>query len=264
MTFRNIKNTTVHFLLTSSVLLGIAAAVPQQAHAQLATFDAASFANLGHIWNEDVSTSLKISQEIQAATAILNNGLKIYGLAMQETQFLKKGQVLQAVGFLAQHAQIPGHQQWDSALTAAGGMAFAANSVQQMMLPGQSMQNRIAMAASFSTAMLNSIGSCNAAAASNSNALAGLQQMAMDMNPSANTQSQQANIANLSMAQQLQMEECKQNLQQQIAKAHMLTMMERLDRDQSSQANYTTMQASLTNNPMGNSDPAADLTRGMN
>jgi hypothetical protein len=259
-----LRKVSVHFLLSATLLLWLTAITPEKASAQLATFDASGFAQMGKIWNEDVSTNTKLAQELAQALKLFNQTVQIYGIALQETQFLKKGQVLQAIGFAAQHAYIPGHTQWDNAMTAAGGVAYAGATVQQLMTPGQSMQNRILMSNSFATSMLSTLGSCNVAAAQNQGAAAALQQMAMDMNPAANSRANQANLTNLGIAQQLQIMQCQQNMQREEAKAHLLNTMQTMDRDQSAQSTYANVDTIYANNPMWNTSPAADLLAGMN
>ncbi len=226
-----------HLLLATLVLTGLTVASPQTANAQWAVFDGANYAELGAIWGQNVSMAVKMAQELQQGLMLYNNAVQIYGVASQEASYLKHKQILLAVGFLAQHAMIPGHPGWDKALTAASGIVNAGAAWQQMTARGpmnsmQAITSRIQLADSFGASMLNSIGSCNAAAAQSNGSIASLEQMAIDLSPNANTRANQANLGNMGQTQQLRIQQCQQNIQQQQAQLQMLHAMAQRDQDQ--------------------------------
>jgi len=226
----SIKLNHISLALFSGLLL--TAVSTRQANAQIATFDASSFASLTKQLSTEVKNGATLTQQLATATKILTASMQMYSLAMQEASFIKNKNLLMAAGFLAQNAQMPGHAQWDRALTAAGGVATSAGVWQQMMSPGTSAMSRMMMADSFAAAALNSIGSCNQAAFSNDAALSRLEQMSIDMNPAANTRANQANLANMSSTQILRVQECQHNLQLQQAKLQLLAVQEQRARDQ--------------------------------
>jgi uncharacterized protein with PhoU and TrkA domain len=80
--------------------------------------------------------------------------------------------------------------------------------------------------------MLNSIGSCNAAAQQTNGALSSLEQMAIDLSPSANTRANQANLNNMGQTQALRVQQCQQNIQQQQAQLQMLHALAQREQDQ--------------------------------
>lgn len=226
-----------HLLVPMLTLLGWTVVSPQVANAQFAVFDATNWAMMGKIWSEDVSTGVKMSQELQQGLKLYNNAVQIYGVASQEASYLKNKQILLAVGFLAQYAVIPGHPQWSKALTAASGIAGAAAVWQQMSAPGgrnsfQAMNSRIQLADSFGASVLNAVGSCNAAAARTDSSIASLEQIAISLSPSANTRATQANLGNLAHTQQLRIQQCEQNIQTQQAQLLMLQALAQRDQDQ--------------------------------
>ena len=226
-----------HLLLATLVLTGLTVVSPQAANAQFAVFDASNWAMMGQIWNSDISTGIKMSQELQQGLMLYNNAVQIYGVASQEASYLRNKQILMAVGFLAQHAMIPGQPNWDRALTATAGITYAGTVWQQMTARGainsmQAIKSRIQLADSFGVSMLNSVGSCNAAAQQTNGALSSLEQMAIDLTPSANTRANQANLNNMGQTQALRVQQCQQNIQQQQAKLQMLHAMAQREHDQ--------------------------------
>lgn len=206
---------------------------PQNARAQWTVFDPSTYAEMGEVWNQDVSMNVKLAAELQQGASLLTQTMQIYGLATREATYLSKGQVLQGLGFAAQHAIIPGQPGWDSAMMTAGGIARAGLTWQQMTNPSTSLQSRIQLANSFGTSALNAIGNCYAAAQSNSSSLSQLQLMVSDTGGAANTAANQRNVGNMTAAQQLRYHQCEENLQEQQAKLALLHAQEMMDRDQS-------------------------------
>jgi hypothetical protein len=199
---------------------------------QLPTFDASNFITNVKNWGQGIQNGATATQTLQNGMKLLSQATQMYGIASQEVSYIKNKQILLAVGFLAQHAMIEGQPGFDKALSAASGIAYAGQQWQKMLAPGASLQSRIAMANSFAADALNSIGSCNQAAAGNAGSLASLEQMSVDLNPAANTRANQANISNMSQTQQLRVAQCQQNVQLQQAKMQLLEVQERQQRDQ--------------------------------
>ena len=110
------------FLIGSLLLTVLLTVVPEKAQAQWTVFDPSTYSELGAVWSEDVSTGVKeFAEEVKQMTSLLTQTIEIYNLAKTEASFLEKGHILQAVGFAAVHATIPGHPDWDKAMITAGG-----------------------------------------------------------------------------------------------------------------------------------------------
>ena len=225
----------LYWLAPVAVLLGML--LPAQSQAQWPTFDAANFATAGKIWKEDISTNQKLIQEIAWATKQYAMAVQIYGVASREASYIRNKQIFLAAGFLAQHAILPGHPDWDKAMTSVSGIAKAGAAWQQMTAPGglnsfSALNNRIQMATSFGTEMLNAIGSCNASMANNDNALAALEGMGVSLNGPANTRATQANIGNMASTQNLRVQQCQQAMAAQQLKIQALQMAHQQTADQ--------------------------------
>jgi hypothetical protein len=209
-------------LKSTLVIFGVVAgavAFPRPAAAQFLVHDPVNLLALIKQLASEVQNGATLAQQLQTGLKLYNNAVQLYGVASQEASFLKNKQILLAAGFLAQNAMIPGQPGWDKALTTAGGIAGAGAAWKQMTAPGGSLQNRIKMADSFAASMLNSVGSCNAAAAQSDGSLGKLEQMAADLSPAANSRANQANLGNMASTQQLRVQECQHNLQLQQAGA---------------------------------------------
>ena len=217
----------------------------------------AQVSSLGSIASSQASTLTKVVEEVQTAKQIYGNAIQIYSLAQQQASFLRNRDLLQTAGFVAQHASIPGHPEWDGALTTAGGLAAAGTTWQRMATPGASLKNRIDLADSFGTSMLNSLGNCFAAAQQNTGPVASLQSLVASVDPAVNTQAAQANIANLSFSQALRIQQCQQNLQLQQAKLQTLDALAARERDQAVYSMRTEDAAARGNLSVG--DTAAQI-----
>jgi hypothetical protein len=62
-------------------------------------FDPTSYATLGHIWTEDISTGAKILQTYNQTVKIVQNGLQMYGLAMEMAQRVQNKSVWETAAF---------------------------------------------------------------------------------------------------------------------------------------------------------------------
>jgi hypothetical protein len=211
-------------------VFGLALVSPERAAAQIPVTDALSNLQL-------TIQNAKWVQELAQGLRIYNNAVQTYGVASQEASYLRSKQVLLAVGFLAQHAMIPGQTGWDRALTSVGCIANSAAVWQQMTAPGGTnsflaLSNRIKLADSFGTSMLNAIGNCNAAAAQTNGSIGSLEQMASDLSANANTRANQSNLNNMGQTQQLRIQQCQHAMQMQQAQLQMLHAMQQRDQDQ--------------------------------
>jgi hypothetical protein len=222
------KNVQMFVLATVALAIG-----SQKAEAQWTVFDPATYGEVGAVWSENVSMNVKLDLTLVQITNILKQATKIYGLAEQESTFLSKGQIRQAVGFFAQVADIPGHDSWNKVMREAGSLANADSAWQEMANPNMAARNRIAMADSFAASALQSLGNCNSAATTNGNNLGGLEAMILSGEPGANTAANQRNLANLSASQQIRYLQCQENLDEQRTKLELLRAHEARDRDQS-------------------------------
>jgi hypothetical protein len=240
-----------------ATLLGLTVVSPRPASAQWAVFDASSWTMMSKVWSQDVNNFQKLKEEVEQATKIYNNGVQIYTLAQQEASFIRNKELLQAAGYMAYHATIPGHPEWDAKFTTVGGLAAAGTTWQQMATHGFGLRNRINLADSFGTSMLNTLGNCYAAAARNDGKISALESIATSTDPSANTRATQANIGNMSSTQALRIQECQHNLQMQQAKLQMLNALEQRDRNQSISDLRAADAATRAN--MTVSDTSADL-----
>lgn len=250
------------FLLAA--MIGIAVVIPQKASAQFATFDAANFATNVKNWVQDVQNGASLQSEVTNGIKMFNQAVQMYSLALQETQFLKKGQWMMAVGFGAQHAGIPGQPAWDTALTSVGGMANASNAFQQMMTPGMSIQNRIQLMNSFGASAIAAIGSCNVAAVHSDSSMSAVEQVMFNMNPAANTRANQANVGNMTLQQLARQQQCQNALAQKQLEIHLANMMQQQEIAQGSVTTFTKQNSVNTTNPMYNNNPAGTLLLTMN
>jgi hypothetical protein len=217
----------------------------------------AQVSSLGSIASSQASTLTKVIEEVQTAQRIYGNAVQIYSLAQQQASYLRNKDLLGTVGYAAQHVSIPGHPEWDGALTTAGGLASAGTTWQRMATPGASLKNRIDLADSFGASMLHSLGNCYAAAQQNAGPLASLKSLAASVDPEANTRATQANIANMSFSQALRIQQCQQNLQLQQAKLQTLNALAARERDQAIYSMRTEDAAARGNLSVG--DTAAQI-----
>jgi hypothetical protein len=236
------------FSLSLLSVLVLTAVSSRQANAQFGgiVHDPINLVTLSKQLSSEVQNGATLTQQLATATKILTSSMQLYGVAMQETTFIKNKNLLLAAGFAAQNVSIAGHPAWDKALAAGGGVAAAGGVWQQMMSPGASVASRMALADSFAAAALNSIGSCQQAALANDGALNRLEGMAIDLNPASNTRANQANLSNMSMAQALRVQECQHNLQMQQAKLQLLQVQQQRTKDQE-MADQTAAQAAVLN-----------------
>ncbi len=223
---------------------------PSHAQAQWAVFDGASYAELGTIWSENVSTNVKLAQTVVQGGTLISQGLQIYNLALRETTALRNKQWMQAAGYLS-HLNIPGQPNWTIALRSGGGVLMAAGAWQQMTAPRTSMQNRIQIADGFGTSMMDALGGCNASAIQNDGAIGQLEQIALSMNTLDNTGAALGGMSNMGISQQLRIQQCQHNIQQQQAQAQMLQMMRQRDYENAQFTTYQNVDAITASNPRG-------------
>ncbi len=230
-----------------TVALGFSA-VPMQA--QWLVTDPASYTYFGEIWTQNVSTVAKLAQTVQQGQQLISQGLNIYNLAMRETTALRNKQFMQAAGVLS-NMTIPGQPQWTLALRSAAGPLAAAGVWQEMTRPGTSLQNRIQIADAFGASMANSLGSCNAAAMQSDGAIGQLESIALSMSTLDNTRAALGGATNMGITQQLRIQECQHNLQQQQAQIQMLQLMRQRDQENAQFTTYQNITAISTAKPRG-------------
>jgi hypothetical protein len=239
------------FLVSTLLALGLSAASTQTAHAQgFPVFDWSNWESLGSIWSEDISTGVKIEQTVQQGTQLISNGLNVYNLAMRETTALRNKQWMLAAGYLS-NLSIPGHSNWTIALRSAAGPLVAAGVWQEMTRPGATLQNRIQIADAFGTSMANSLESCNSAAMQSDGAIGQLESIALSMSTLDNTRAALGGATNMGLTQQLRIQECQHNLQQQQAQIQMLQLMRQRDQENAQLTTYQNIDAIATSNPRG-------------
>jgi hypothetical protein len=196
-------------------------------------------------------TNSNVIQQVVQGAQMIQQGLNVYNLAMRETTILRNKQYMQAAGALSILQPIPGHSDWNMALTAAGGIASAAGVWQRMTMPGTTLSSRIQIADSFGTSMLNSLGNCNAAAAQTHGAIGELENLAMSIAALDNTHAALGGAANMGITQQLRIQECQHNLQQQQAQAQMISLMRQRDYENAQQTTYQNIGTISLQNPRG-------------
>jgi hypothetical protein len=244
-------NKLKQFLVSTLLAFGLSAASTQTANAQgFPVFDWTNWVSLGSIWSEDISTGVKIEQTVQQGTQLISNGLNVYNLAMRETTALRHKQWMLAAGYLS-NLSIPGHSNWTIALRSAAGPLAAAGVWQEMTRPGTSLLTRIQIADAFGISMANSLGSCNAAAMQSDGAIGQLESIAASVSTLDNTRAALGGATNMGITQQLRIQECQHNLQQQQAQIQMLQLMRERDQENAQLTTYQNIDAIAASNPRG-------------
>jgi hypothetical protein len=230
-------------------------AVPMQA--QWAVFDVSTWTAIGQVWNEDISTNLKLAQTLTQGAQIIQNGLQIYNLAMRETTALRNKQWMLAAGSLANLPSIPGHPNWTVALKSSAGPIVAAGVWQEMVKPGGSLANRVQIADAFGGSMVGSLGSCNAAAVQTDGAIGQFENFATSFATLDNTHAALGGATNMGLTQLLRVQECQHNLQQQQAQAQLVHLMQQRDYEYSQLTTQQDVVSIGQSNPRGMTNLAA-------
>jgi len=245
----------IRFLSAAMVLaVGFVAVAPTPAPAQIMVTDPASYAYFAKIWTSDLSTGIKMAQTVVQGGQLLQQGLQMYNFVRQEATALQHKEWMQAAGALSMLNFGPAHSNWNLALRSAAGPLYAAGVWTEMTNPNVSVANRIQIADAFGTSMANSLGSCQAAALQNDGAIGQLESVAISADPMNNTYMTMGNLTNMGISQQLRIQQCQHNLQQQQVQGQMLQMMRQRDYDNYQYTTQTNMLSIAASNPRGITD----------
>ncbi len=239
--------------LSLPVLFGVIgfASMSAPVQAQWQVTDPGSYVFFGHIWESDLSNGIKIETTIQQGVTMISQGLKLYNLAMQETTALRNKNFMQAAGVLAQLGPIPGNQDLTNVLRSATGAMAAAGVWQRITAPGGTLAARIQMADSFAISTMNSLGSCNASAIDTDSAIGQFEHFAISMDTFDNTHAALAGGTNMGIDQQLRIQECQHNLQQQELQLRLLELHRQRDYENAQQTSVQSVTSIASSNPQG-------------
>lgn len=191
--------------------------------------DLSAISTLGHIWEEDISTTAKIVQEIQQMEKIYNQGVQTYNLGLAMSQrFTNKPWRTYGMNLLnvttpnrfgetvnwdaALNTGAGAAAAWQSGTFALGNMSFVQGTTQARTL------GHIEMADSAGQSAVATLGACNAISARNEPILTNLEQTVLDGTDVTNTAIRQVNLTNSALAQQNRMLQCSQAIQYEQAK----------------------------------------------
>jgi len=127
----------------------------------------------------------------------------------------------------------------------------AAGVWQRITAPGQALASRIQIADSFAVSTLNSLGSCNAAAIDTDNAIGQFEHFAISMDTFDNSHAALAGGTNMGISQQLRIQQCQHNLQQQELQLRLLELHRQRDYDNAQQTTMTSVASIASSNPQG-------------
>jgi len=241
----------VKLKLSLPALFGVIAFATTSApvQAQWTVTDPGAYAYYGTIWSSNVSNGLKIQETITQGVQMISQGLKIYNLAMQETTALRNKNFMQAAGVLASLGPIPGHSDLTNALRSATGGLEVVGVWQRLTTPGATLAARIQMADGFAQSIITSLGSCNAAAIDTDSAIGQFEHFAISADTFDNTHAALAGGTNMGLSQQLRIQECQHNLQQQQLQLELLRLHRDRDYENAQQTSVTSVASIAAANP---------------
>ena len=239
------------FKFSLPALLGVIgfASIVAPVQAQWTVTDPGAYAYYGTIWSSNVSNGLKIQETITQGVQMISQGLRIYNLAMQETTALRNKNFMQAAGVLASLGPIPGHSDLTNALRSATGGLEAAGVWQRLTTPGATVRARVQMADGFAQSVITSLGSCNAAALDTDSAIGQFERFAMSADTLDNTRAAIGGGTNMGITQQLRIQECQHNLQQQQLQLELLRLHRERDYENAQQNSVTAVATIAASNP---------------
>jgi hypothetical protein len=212
-------------------------------------FDPTSYATLG--------------SQLTEAVKILENGIQVYNLAVQEATYLEHKEVFQAVGLVTSHvnvANIGGETAgWDQALTTASAVGGAVLAWQRASDPATSLLARINLADSMGADALMVIGSCNQNSQQNDGAIGALEAMAVSGDGLANTADALGNIQNMAQTQALRTQQCQHAMENERLKQMSLETLRYRDLESQSLTTFNTIDTTYATNPVGMSDVSSTL-----
>jgi hypothetical protein len=180
----------------------------------------------------------------------------LFNLAYQETNALRHKNLMLAASYLSNFGSygIPGHSNWTIGLSTAGGMIPATLIWREMatsLTPGMTIQNRVQLADAMGPSMIESLGGCNASLLQSDGAIGALEQVALSTSLLDNTNDALGGAASVGTVQQLRIQECQHNLQQQQAQLQLLQLMRQRDYDNAQYNTYQNIDVIAASNPRG-------------
>jgi hypothetical protein len=220
-------------------------------------FDPSSYAELA-------SSDATLVEQLAQAVKILQNGIQVYQLAMQEATFLEHKEFFQAIGFVASHVTVNNIQGetagWDTALVGAGGASNAILAWQRASTPGTSILARVSLADSMGADALMTIGNCNQNALTNDGAIGALESIAISSGQDANTAAALGNLQNMAATQQLRLQQCQHAMENERLKQMSLETLRQRDLESQTLTTYQNIDLLYSSNPAYMSDATSWLT----
>jgi hypothetical protein len=180
----------------------------------------------------------------------------LFNLAYQETNALRHKNLMLAASYLSNFGSysIPGHSNWTIGLSTAGGMIPAGLIWRDMaisQIPGMTIQNRVQLADAMGPSMIDALGGCNASLLQSDGAIGALEQVALSTALLDNTNDSLGGATSVGTVQQLRIQECQHNLQQQQAQLQLLQLMRQRDYENAQYNTYQNIDLIAVSNPRG-------------
>jgi hypothetical protein len=182
--------------------------------------------------------------------------LKLLQLATQEATALHHKQYMLAATYLSNFARfgVTGHTDWNIAMT-TGGVIAAGTVWREMTTPGglqfASIQNRVALADAMGPSMIDALGGCNAAMIQTNGAIGQLEMASFSSATADNSTDSLGGQSSVGLTQQLRIQQCQQNLQQQQAQLQLLDALRHRDYENAQYSTYQNIDAIANANPAG-------------
>jgi hypothetical protein len=211
----------------------------------------------------DPTSYATLAPQLTEAVQILENGIQMYNLAMQEATYLESKNVFQAVGLVAAHvgvANLAGETNgWDAVLTTATSPGAATGAWQTASNPLTSLQARINLADSMGAEALMVIGSCNQNAQQNDISITSLESEAMSGDGLANTAAALGNIQNMGQTEALRTQQCQHAMENERLKQMSLETLRYRDLESQSLTTFQTIDTYYATNSVGMTDVSTAL-----
>jgi hypothetical protein len=185
--------------------------------------------------------------------------ISLFNLATQEATALRNKQYMQAFGYISNFAlySMAGHSHWTVGLTTPIGIAAASTVWLDMAspaiaaIPSLTIQNRIRLADGFGSSMIDALGGCNASIGATDAAIGALEQIVLSVAVLDNTNDALGGARSAAAMQQLRMQECQHNMQQQQAHMLMLQTLRQRDYENAQFTTYQNIDVIANGNPAG-------------
>ncbi len=185
--------------------------------------------------------------------------LQLFQLALQETTALRNKNFMLAAGYLSNFATlgVAGHSDWTIAITTAGGIIPAGivwrgmTTVPPGSFPYLTVQNRVALADAMGPSTIDALGGCNASLLQSDGAISALEQIALSTGILDNTNDSLGGQRSVGTVQQLRIQECQHNLQQQQAQLQLLDTLRERDYENAQFNTYQNIDLIANANPAG-------------